>query len=204
MGRIVAILNQKGGVGKTTVVLGLAAAADAAGHRVLVVDLDPQGSTSWVLGVDPRLVDESVAEVMGRTPAERAIVESHWGESVSLLPSSPRLLGRDHASNVGRLGAALREVADDYDAVLIDCPPSLGLTMYDRRNRLTDQVADDVRSCLRALVFESVIPRNVRLSEAPSHGLPALIYDHACPGSQAYMKLARELIGRLPERRQAA
>jgi len=126
MGRIVAILNQKGGVGKTTVVLGLAAAADAAGHRVLVVDLDPQGSTSWVLGVDPRLVDESVAEVMGRTPAERAIVESHWGESVSLLPSSPRLLGRDHASNVGRLGAALREVADDYDAVLIDCPPSLG------------------------------------------------------------------------------
>ncbi|WP_298285747.1 AAA family ATPase [Novosphingobium sp.] len=78
------------------------------------------------------------------------------------------------------------------------------LTMYDRRNRLTDQVADDVRSCLRDLVFESVIPRNVRLSEAPSHGLPALIYDHACPGSQAYMKLARELIGRLPERRKAA
>lgn len=78
------------------------------------------------------------------------------------------------------------------------------LTMYDRRNRLTDQVADDVRSCLRELVFEAVIPRNVRLSEAPSHGLPALIYDHACPGSQAYMKLARELIARLPERRIAA
>ena len=87
--------------------------------------------------------------------------------------------------------------------------PSLGilgivLTMYDRRNRLTDQVADDVRSCLHGLVFEAVIPRNVRLSEAPSHGLPALIYDHACAGSQAYMKLARELIGRLPERRKAA
>ena len=87
--------------------------------------------------------------------------------------------------------------------------PDLGilgivLTMYDRRNRLTDQVADDVRSCLHSLVFESVIPRNVRLSEAPSHGLPALIYDHACAGSQAYMKLARELIGRLPERRIAA
>ena len=78
------------------------------------------------------------------------------------------------------------------------------LTMFDRRNRLTDQVADDVRSCLHDLVFEAVIPRNVRLSEAPSHGLPALIYDHACPGSQAYMKLARELIGRLPERRKAA
>ena len=87
--------------------------------------------------------------------------------------------------------------------------PDLGivgvvLTMFDRRNRLTDQVADDVRGCLGNLVFESVIPRNVRLSEAPSHGLPALIYDHACTGSRAYMALARELIGRLPERRKAA
>jgi len=78
------------------------------------------------------------------------------------------------------------------------------LTMYDRRNRLTDQVADDVRSCLNDLVFESVIPRNVRLSEAPSHGLPALIYDHACAGSQAYIKLAREIISRLPQQRKAA
>ncbi len=87
--------------------------------------------------------------------------------------------------------------------------PDLGilgvvLTMYDRRNRLTDQVSDDVRSCLNDLVFEAVIPRNVRLSEAPSHGLPALIYDHACAGSQAYMKLAREIIARLPEKRKAA
>jgi chromosome partitioning protein len=78
------------------------------------------------------------------------------------------------------------------------------LTMFDRRNRLTDQVADDVRSCLGSLVFDTVIPRNVRLSEAPSHGLPALVYDHTCAGSQAYMALARELIGRLPERRIAA
>jgi chromosome partitioning protein len=87
--------------------------------------------------------------------------------------------------------------------------PSLGiigvaLTMFDRRNRLTDQVADDVRSCLNELVFETVIPRNVRLSEAPSHGLPALVYDHTCAGSRAYMALARELITRLPERRKAA
>lgn len=87
--------------------------------------------------------------------------------------------------------------------------PALGiigvaLTMYDRRNRLTDQVSDDVRACLGSLVFESVIPRNVRLSEAPSHGLPALVYDHNCTGSRAYMALARELIGRLPERRKAA
>ena len=87
--------------------------------------------------------------------------------------------------------------------------PDLGiigvaLTMFDRRNRLTDQVADDVRDCLGGLVFESVIPRNVRLSEAPSHGLPALVYDHSCPGSRAYIALARELIGRLPEQRKAA
>jgi chromosome partitioning protein len=80
----------------------------------------------------------------------------------------------------------------------------VALTMFDRRNRLTDQVADDVRDCLGELVFQSVIPRNVRLSEAPSHGLPALIYDHACAGSRAYMALARELIGRLPEQRKAA
>ncbi len=80
----------------------------------------------------------------------------------------------------------------------------IALTMFDRRNRLTDQVADDVRSCLGSLVFEAVIPRNVRLSEAPSHGLPALVYDHNCSGSRAYMALARELIGRLPERRKAA
>jgi chromosome partitioning protein len=80
----------------------------------------------------------------------------------------------------------------------------IALTMFDRRNRLTDQVADDVRECLGNLVFESVIPRNVRLSEAPSHGLPALIYDHACAGSRAYMALARELIGRLPQERKAA
>jgi chromosome partitioning protein len=80
----------------------------------------------------------------------------------------------------------------------------IALTMFDRRNRLTDQVADDVRSCLGNLVFETTIPRNVRLSEAPSHGLPALVYDHSCPGSRAYIALARELIGRLPEQRKAA
>jgi chromosome partitioning protein len=80
----------------------------------------------------------------------------------------------------------------------------VALTMYDRRNRLTDQVADDVRSCLGSLVFKTVIPRNVRLSEAPSHGVPALIYDIRCPGSEAYMQLARELIGRLPQRELAA
>lgn len=132
MGHVVAILNQKGGVGKTSVTLGLASAAAASGHRVLVVDLDPQGSSSWVLGVDPHDVEVSVAEVLGRTAASKAIVPSHWNDhdaapgEVWLLPSSPRLLARDHGGSADRLGAALAEVADEYHVVLIDCPPSMG------------------------------------------------------------------------------
>lgn len=126
MGRTVAILNQKGGVGKTTVTLGLTSAAASAGQRVLVVDLDPQGSSSWVLGVDPRTVEESIAEVLSRTPAARVIQQSDWSDGVFVLPSSPRLLTKDHGGNPERLRNALAEVADDYDAVLIDCPPSLG------------------------------------------------------------------------------
>ncbi|MEY4605753.1 MAG: ParA family protein [Ilumatobacteraceae bacterium] len=126
MGKIVAILNQKGGVGKTSVTLGLASAAAAAGHRVLVVDLDPQGSSTWVLGIDPAEVERSAAEVLGRAAASTAIIASAWGDEVSVLPASPRLLERDHGGNPLRLADALAAVADDYHAVLIDCPPSLG------------------------------------------------------------------------------
>jgi cellulose biosynthesis protein BcsQ len=125
MGRVVAVLNQKGGVGKTTVTLGLASAAAHAGHRVLVVDLDPQGSSTWVLGVDPGEVELSAAEVLGRVAAQRAIVPSAWGEGVDLLPASPRLQGREHGV-AARLRTALAEVSNGYDAVLVDCPPSLG------------------------------------------------------------------------------
>lgn len=132
MGRVVAILNQKGGVGKTTVTLGLASAAAASGHRVLVVDLDPQGSCSWVLGADPHEVEISVAEVLTRTPADRAIVPSHWNGAdaepgeVWVLPSSARLLAKDHGGTADRLRTALAEVSDEYHVVLIDCPPSMG------------------------------------------------------------------------------
>ena len=126
MGRTVAVLNQKGGVGKTTVTLGLTSAAATAGHRILVVDLDPQGSSSWVLGVDPRDVEESVAEVLGRAPVSRVMQQSDWSENVWVLPSSPRLLTKDHGGNASRLRTALAEVADDFEAILIDCPPSLG------------------------------------------------------------------------------
>ena len=99
MGRTVAVLNQKGGVGKTTVTLGLTSAAATAGHRVLVVDLDPQGSSSWVLGVDPREVEDSIAEVLGRAPVSRVMQQSDWSENVWVLPSSPRLLPKDHGGN---------------------------------------------------------------------------------------------------------
>jgi cellulose biosynthesis protein BcsQ len=126
MGRIVAVLNQKGGVGKTTVTLGLASAAAHAGHRVLVVDLDPQGSSTWVLGHDPYETDASTAEVMGRLPAARAMLPSAWGGEVWVVPSSPRLLSRDHTGSPQRLRTALAEVSHQFHAVLIDCPPSLG------------------------------------------------------------------------------
>ncbi|HAP75064.1 MAG TPA: plasmid partitioning protein [Acidimicrobiaceae bacterium] len=126
MGRVVTVLNQKGGVGKTTVALGLASAAAQAGHRVLVVDLDPQGSSTWVLGLDPAMVELSAAEVLSRTPVTKAMLPSAWGGEVWVLPSSPRLLPRDHGGNPTRLRDALAEVSDQFHAVIIDCPPSLG------------------------------------------------------------------------------
>ncbi len=126
MGNVVAILNQKGGVGKTTVTLGLASAAAQAGHRVLVVDLDPQASSSWVLGADPAAVEISSAEVLGRTSADKAIVDSAWSDHIHLIAASNRLQQREAGGNPQRLRTALAEVAGGYDAVLLDCPPSLG------------------------------------------------------------------------------
>jgi chromosome partitioning protein len=129
MGRIAALLNQKGGVGKTTVTLGLASAAAKAGHRVLVVDLDPQGSSTWVLGHDPASEQPSTADVIGMAGTSVTIVASHWGPEVDLVASSPRLQAHESGSPE-RLRRALHQVAGGYDAVLIDCPPALGnLTM---------------------------------------------------------------------------
>jgi chromosome partitioning protein len=178
------------------------------------------------LDLIPATVDLSGAEVelvgqTGRTDKLRDALAEKAGHDICLIdcPPSLGLLTLNAMTAADSLLVPLQceffaleglsQLLQTVERVQERFNPELGilgivLTMYDRRNRLTDQVADDVRSCLHGLVFEAVIPRNVRLSEAPSHGLPALIYDHACAGSQAYMKLARELIGRLPERKEAA
>jgi chromosome partitioning protein len=174
----------------------------------------------------PATEDLSGAEIElvaleNRTALLSTALASHAGHDICFIDCPPSL----GLLTLNALGAAdtllvplqceffalegLSQLLQTVERVQQRFNPDLGiigiaLTMFDRRNRLTDQVADDVRACLGPLVFESVIPRNVRLSEAPSHGLPALVYDHNCPGSRAYIALARELIGRLPAERKAA
>lgn len=197
----------------------------------LLVEQAPLGecvlSTS-IPGLDlvPATVDLSGAEVElvaveDRTERLRTALAGHTGHDICFIdcPPSLGLLTLNALNAASTLLVPLQceffaleglsQLLQTVERVQQRFNPQLGiigvvLTMFDRRNRLTDQVADDVRDCLGNLVFKSVIPRNVRLSEAPSHGLPALVYDHSCPGSRAYIALARELIGRLPEQRKAA
>jgi chromosome partitioning protein len=259
MGTVYAIANQKGGVGKTTTAVNVAACIAEAGFRTLLVDIDPQANATLGLGV-AKDTEPNIYDVLaGRCDVEEALADTTI-ERLKLVPAHPDLAGanielpREPGSET-RLRDALTATRERFDYLLLDCPPSLGmltlnaliaaesllvplqceffaleglsqllttvervrgrfnpqlfilgvaLTMFDRRNRLTDQVSDDVREVLGPVVFETVIPRNVRLSEAPSHGLPALIYDHRCAGSAAYIALARELLGRLPNVRKAA
>ena len=250
--RILALANQKGGVGKMTTAINLATALAAAGHRMLLIDLDPQGNASTGLGIDrPARAVTSYEVILGEAELEDAIVATAIPH-LSIVPASQDLAGADFefAARERReflLSRAIRSRVREYDEVLIDCPPSLNLltvnalvaadsllvplqcefyalegltqlmrtiervqralnprlelqgvvlTMYDQRNNLCDQVAADVRGHLGGKVFDTMIPRNVRIAEAPSHGKPVLIYDHSCAGSQAYIRLAAEMLRR--------
>jgi chromosome partitioning protein len=253
--RILALANQKGGVGKTTTAINLGTALAAIGERVLVVDLDPQGNASTGLGVDRRSRKASTYDVMTGERQLEAVVQDTAVPNLWLAPSTLDLLGveleiasaKDRVTRLKQAITTLNGGHNRFGYVLIDCPPSLNLltinaltaadavlvplqceffaleglsqllttvdqvrsalnprlsiqgvvlTMYDPRNNLSGQVMADVREFMGDKVYDTVIPRNVRVSEAPSYGKPALLYDLKCAGSQAYLKLASEVIQR--------
>lgn len=248
--KIFSIVNQKGGVGKTTTTINLATALAAIKKRILLVDIDPQGNASTGIGISQSQRQKTIYEVLiGECSAKEAIIPTKI-PNLKIITSTVDLSACEvELSDITKreflLQQSLKEVIDDFDCILIDCPPSLGiltinaltasdsvlipmqceffsleglshllttldlikenlnhhlkisgiiLTMHDRRNKLTEQVELDVRIFLKDKVFKHSIPRNVRLSEAPSHGLPGIIYDPRCPGSIAYIRLAREIL----------
>ncbi len=250
MGRVIAVANQKGGVGKTTTVINLSAYLADVGKRVLVVDIDPQGNTTTGLGIDKKRVESSMYDVLlGSEPVMEALVPTEV-VGLHLVPATIDLAGADIelAGVSGRetlLKTAIQDIRGRYDYVFIDCPPSLGLltlnaltaadavmipmqceffaleglsqllstielvrerlnsglvlegvvlTMYDGRTNLAAQVAEEVRKHFTDKVYRSVIPRAIRLSEAPSHGQPILRYDPKSRGAEGYRMLAEEVV----------
>ena len=251
MGKIIAVVNQKGGVGKTTTAVNLTAALTEAGKRVLLCDFDPQANATSGLGLDKRKLHKSVYDVLVRqTPVQEAIVSTKFGD---VLPATADLAGAtielfSMEDPNQRLRRALQAVRDDYDVIFIDCPPSLeiltlnslaaadsilvpvqceyyaleglsdlmntlrlvkkrinphleifgvALTMFDGRTNFSTQVAQEVRRHFPGKVYATVIPRNVRLAEAPSHGLPVTVYDRSSRGAHAYRAMAEEIIKKL-------
>jgi len=254
--RIMAIANQKGGVGKTTTTVNLGASLAVLGYRVLVVDLDPQGNATTGLGINSRNLEHSIYDVILHDVAMEDCVEPTSLRNLYVAPATIDLAGAEIElvpafSRELRLKRALEGVRDDYDMVLIDCPPSLGLltvnglaaatevvvpiqceyyaleglgqllrnvnlvqsnlntslevsaivlTMYDARTKLAEQVADEVRTHFGTKVCRNVIPRTVRLSEAPSFGQPIIVFDPTSRGALAYRELAKEVSGGAPQR----
>lgn len=250
MAKTVAIVNQKGGVGKTTTCVNLAAALQALGKRVLVCDFDPQGNATSGLGVDMATLNPSIYEVLiNGAPIQKAVVSTKWcdiiGSNKALAGATVELISMPDRENL--LKKALAQLDEQYDYIFIDCPPSLELltlnalcaaqfilipvqceyyaleglsdllttmrivkrslnpglslmgvilTMYDGRTNLSMQVAEEVKRHFPGKVYASVIPRNVRLSEAPSHGKPVMAYDPWSRGTDAYKALAEEIISR--------
>jgi chromosome partitioning protein len=251
--RVLAVVNQKGGVGKSTTAVNLAAALGDLGERILLVDLDPQGNATSGFGLNKNQRDVCIYDaLLGDTPITQ-IIEPTQVENVFVAPATIQLAGAEielvsAMSREGRLRAILQPVLSDFDFVIIDCPPSLGLltinaltvadglvvpvqceyyaleglsklldsvrlvkthlnpsldifgavmTMYDSRTRLSQQVVEEVRDFFGDRVFDTLIPRTVRLSEAPSHGMPVTLYDPTGRGAEAYRALAKEVLGRV-------
>lgn len=250
MGKIIAVANQKGGVGKTTTSVNLSACLAYLGNRVLLVDIDPQGNATSGVGIDKADVDECIYDVLIDDAEAKSVVKPTNVEKLDVIPSTIQLAGAEielvpTISREVRLKRALETVQDKYDYILIDCPPSLGLltinaltaadsviipvqceyyaleglsqllntirlvqkhlntdlmiegvllTMLDARTNLGLQVIEEVKKYFQDKVYQTIIPRNVRLGEAPSHGQPIIIYDPKSRGAEVYLDLAKEVM----------
>ncbi|MBM4307526.1 MAG: ParA family protein [Deltaproteobacteria bacterium] len=251
MARVICIVNQKGGVGKTTTAVNLSASIAVAEKKVLLIDIDPQGNSTSGIGFNKEESNGTIYQALLRGSGLKDMIQKTSLAHLDVVTSNTDLIGAEvellqEKNRERRLEQLIKEVESEYDYIFIDCPPSLGLltinsltaahsvliplqceyyaleglgqllktirlikqslnprleiegillTMFDVRNNLSHQVADEVKSHFKDKVFKTIIPRNIRLSEAPSHGKPALLYDIHSKGAESYLNLAREIMG---------